>query len=144
MLLALGVQNPIVDSPHKGPVTWNPFPCHDIIMWLFELFCRWVKWMLTKVMRHSARWVARNHQWNMAPFQYKDCHERYRESHHIDMIISQYKGIRLHCTDLQINNQGSWITVINPVLYSERGVSFAKKLLYFHRAKLYLLNITAQ
>ena len=22
-----------VDSPHKGPVTWKPFPWHDVIIW---------------------------------------------------------------------------------------------------------------
>ena len=33
-LLALCEGNPLVtvDSPHKGPVMWIEFPCHDIIM----------------------------------------------------------------------------------------------------------------
>ena len=27
-----GIHQWLVDSPHKGPVTWKAFPCHDIMM----------------------------------------------------------------------------------------------------------------
>ena len=27
-----GIQQRTVDSPHKGPIIWNTFPCHNVIM----------------------------------------------------------------------------------------------------------------
>ena len=42
-LLAFCVGNPpvIVDSPHKGPVMWKAFSCHDLIMMgeLWDVYC---------------------------------------------------------------------------------------------------------
>ena len=66
-----GIHPSRVDSPHKGPVMWKHFPCHDIIMYITLRLChnehngisthRHLDCLLNRLFRHRSKKPSKLH-----------------------------------------------------------------------------------